>query len=131
LKNKANRAFRALFGNSIGFSYEPNEAIRSAIPSGAWPLEMHAQTAAAYCDETAVDASCRGMSGKEAAKLYGLSVSALRKARQQGKIPGPTLPGKRYDRVLLERHMNKLSGIVEDISTPLDDWRKHHGARQS
>jgi hypothetical protein len=27
--------------------------------------------------------------------------------------------------------MNKLSGIVEDISTPLDDWRKHHGARQS
>lgn len=27
-----------------------------AIPSGSWPLEMRAETAAAYCDEPSVDA---------------------------------------------------------------------------
>jgi hypothetical protein len=26
------------------------------IPSGSWPLEMRAETAAAYCDEPSVDA---------------------------------------------------------------------------
>jgi len=71
------------------------------------------------------------MTGKEAARFYGLAVSTFQKARREGKIPGPTLPGKRYDRVLLEQQMNKLSGIVENKSTPLDDWRKHHGTRQS
>jgi hypothetical protein len=29
---------------------------RAVIPSGAWPLEMRAQTAAAYCDEPSVEA---------------------------------------------------------------------------
>jgi hypothetical protein len=56
LKNKTNPALRALFGNSFGVSSEPNAGIRSAIPSGAWPLEMRAQTAAAYCDEPSVAA---------------------------------------------------------------------------
>ena len=28
----------------------------TAIPVGAWPLEMRAETAAAYCDEPSVDA---------------------------------------------------------------------------
>lgn len=27
-----------------------------AIPNGAWPLEMRAETAAAYCDEPSVEA---------------------------------------------------------------------------
>jgi hypothetical protein len=71
------------------------------------------------------------MSGKEAAYFYGLSRSAFQKARQEGRIPRPTLPGKRYDRVLLEQQMNKLSGLGENNSTPLDEWRKHHGSSQS
>jgi hypothetical protein len=29
---------------------------RAVIPSGAWPLEMRAETAAAYCDEPSVKA---------------------------------------------------------------------------
>ncbi len=74
--------------------------------------------------------SRRGMTAKEAAQFYGLAVSTFQKARREGKIPGPTLPGKRYDRVLLEKEMNKLSGIVENNLTPLDHWRKHHGSRQ-
>jgi predicted site-specific integrase-resolvase len=70
----------------------------------------------------------RGMSGEEAANLYGLSRSAFQKARQEGRIPRPTLPGKRYDRILLEMEMNKLSGIVENESKPLDEWRKRNGS---
>lgn len=65
---------------------------------------------------------------KEAASLYGLSISAFHKAKRAGRIPGPTLSGKRYDRVLLEKEMNKLSGIVESESKPLDDWRKRNGS---
>jgi predicted site-specific integrase-resolvase len=68
------------------------------------------------------------MSGKEAANLYGLSMSAFQKARREGKIPRPTLPGKRYDRILLEMEMNKLSGIIESESKPLDEWRKRNGS---
>ena len=71
---------------------------------------------------------CRGMSGKEAANFYGLSRSAFQKARREGRIPPPTLPGKRYDRILLEMEMNKLSGIVENESNPLDEWRKRNGS---
>ncbi len=29
---------------------------RAIIPSGSWPLEMRAETAAAYCDEPSVNA---------------------------------------------------------------------------
>jgi hypothetical protein len=28
----------------------------SGIPAGSWPLEMRAETAAAYCDEPSIDA---------------------------------------------------------------------------
>jgi predicted site-specific integrase-resolvase len=68
------------------------------------------------------------MSGKEAANFYGLSRSAFQKARREGRIPPPTLPGKRYDRILLEMEMNRLSGIVEYESNPLDEWRKSNGS---
>ena len=53
----------------------------------------------------------RGMTAEEAAALYGLSLSAFHKARREGKIPGPTLPCRRYDRVLLEKDMDQRSGI--------------------
>ena len=37
-----------------------------AIPSGSWPLEMRAETAAAYCDEPSVEAFL----AKVAMKIY-------------------------------------------------------------
>ena len=70
----------------------------------------------------------RGMKGDETACLWGLSMSGFQKARREGRIPGPTLPGKRYDRVLQEMEMSKLSGIVENESKPLDEWRKRNGS---
>jgi hypothetical protein len=72
--------------------------------------------------------TARGMTGKEAAQFYGLSPSAFYKARKEGRIPRPTLPGRRYDRVLLENEMNRLSGINDAAPTnPLDEWRRRRG----
>jgi hypothetical protein len=67
----------------------------------------------------------RGLTSKQAATLYGLSISGFYKARREGKIPAPTLPGKRYDLDLLYNAMNSLSGISngEETMTPLERWR--------
>jgi hypothetical protein len=73
----------------------------------------------------------RGLSRHEAATLTGLSPSAFDKARREAKYPGPTLPGGRYDRILIEKAMNNFSGIDES-DTPLsalDAWRTDRGAR--
>jgi hypothetical protein len=70
--------------------------------------------------------SPRGLTLEQAATLVGLSKSGYSKRRQMGDYPGPTLPGKRYDRNLLEAAMDRLSGIRnegEQPSNPLDDWR--------
>jgi hypothetical protein len=80
------------------------------------------------CECPRCESASRGITGKEAANLYGLSTSGFYKERRAGRIPDPTLPGKRYDRMLLEREMNKLSGIVEYESNPLDDWRGRYGS---
>jgi hypothetical protein len=72
----------------------------------------------------------RGLSRREAAALTGLSPTAFDKARREGKYPGPTLPGARYDRNLIEKAMNRWSGLNEE-ETPasaLDAWR-NRGSR--
>ena len=74
----------------------------------------------------------RGMSAQEAADLYGISITAFHDKRRKGEIPGPTLPCRRYDRVLLEKDMDKRSGIERGHAvTPLDEWRLRRGAGQS
>jgi hypothetical protein len=67
----------------------------------------------------------RGLTLRQAAVLVGLSESGYRKRKRMGDYPGPTLPGKRYDRRLLEAAMDRLSGIQKEgnAPTPLDDWR--------
>ena len=47
--------------------------------------------------------------------------------RRRGLLPGPTLPGKRYDKNVLDRAMDKLSGIAP-VLNPLDDWNAHRGS---
>ena len=68
----------------------------------------------------------RGLSRTEAAEFYGLSLSAFHKGQREGKIPGPTLPGKRYDLQLLQRHMDLQSGLSDSAAglTALDQWRQ-------
>jgi hypothetical protein len=78
------------------------------------------------------DVTNRGMTAEEAAALYGLPLSSFYKARREGKIPGPTLPSGRYDRVLLEQAMDRLSGVDQQSELmPLDEWRGRRGSRQS
>jgi hypothetical protein len=54
--------------------------------------------------------NCRGMTGKETASLRGLSMSAFQKARREGRIPGPPLPGKPYD-----GHRCSLDGAMAQL----------------
>jgi hypothetical protein len=69
----------------------------------------------------------RGATRKQAAALFCLSLSGFDKARREGKIPGPTLPGRRYDLQLLQVAMNRMSGISTTesgaVPSPLEQWR--------
>lgn len=51
--------------------------IRPFMPHGSWPLEMRAETAAAYCDEPSVDA----FKAKVARGIYSQPV------KQRGCLP--------------------------------------------
>jgi len=74
----------------------------------------------------------RGLTRKQAADFFGLSTSAFDKFRREGKIPGPTLPGGRYDLQLLQATMDRLSGIsTEGGLSALEAWRKRRGTRAS
>jgi hypothetical protein len=75
----------------------------------------------------------RGLTREAAAAYVGLSPAAFDKARLENKYPGPTLPGGRYDLVLLELAMDRLSGILtaSEAASPLDAWRRSRGARST
>ncbi len=75
----------------------------------------------------------RGLTREGAAAYVGLTPAAFDKARLQQKYPGPTLPGGRYDLVLLQLAMNHLSGILpeNEAVAPLDVWRMSRGARST
>jgi hypothetical protein len=72
----------------------------------------------------------RGLSRAEAAALTGLSPTAFDKARREGKYSGPTLPGGKYDRNLIEKAMDRASGLEDSEKPigPLDAWRKTRGS---
>jgi hypothetical protein len=73
----------------------------------------------------------RGLTRERAAAFVGLSPAAFDKARSEGKYPGPTLPGGRYDLVLLQASMDRLSGLITEgeARNPLDAWRDTRRAR--
>ena len=69
----------------------------------------------------------RGLKREQAAAYTGVSVATFDSYRRRGLLPRPTLPGKRYDRVLLDRAMDKLSGIGATVSS-LDEWKSRRGS---
>jgi len=73
----------------------------------------------------------RGLTREGAAAYVGLSPPAFDKARLEQKYPGPTLPGGRYDLLLLRVAMNRLSGLLTETeaANPLDAWRMTRGGR--
>jgi hypothetical protein len=77
-----------------------------AFPSGSWPLEMRAKTAAAYCDEPSVDAFL----AKVDRGIYSQPM------RQQGCLP--KWHRNKLDRDIARRHGLILQGpdLVEDVT---------------
>jgi hypothetical protein len=67
----------------------------------------------------------RGLTREQAAEFAGISPSTFDKYRREGKFPGPTLPGGRYDKRLLESKMDGFSGIAKEgeVVNALDSWR--------
>jgi hypothetical protein len=63
----------------------------------------------------------RGLSRRGAAALTGLSPTAFDKARREGNYPGPTLPGGKYDRNLIEKAMDHLSALSDSASPESGD----------
>jgi hypothetical protein len=64
-----------------------------AIPNGAWPLEMRAETAAAYCDEPSVEAFL-----KKVPHVYS------EPARTKGSLP-------KWHRAKLDRDIARRHGL--------------------
>lgn len=77
--------------------------------------------------------SPRGLTVQQAAAFAGVTADAYRQASEIGDYPGPTLWGGRVDRKLLERHMDRLSGILPaaEVIDPLEDWERRRDARRS
>lgn len=75
----------------------------------------------------------RGLTICQAAAVAGLSRGAFAVARARGDYPNPTLPGGRIDRVLLERAMDRLSGLATDgdVADPLAAWEYARSARRA
>ncbi|WP_137392262.1 hypothetical protein [Rhodoligotrophos defluvii] len=74
----------------------------------------------------------RGLTREEAAAYVGLSPQGFDKARNQGLYPEPTLAGRRWDRRLLDRALDRLSGLSAITSDdPYTDWKNSHHASPS
>ena len=76
-----------------------------AIPHGSWPLEMRAETAAAYCDEPSVEAFL----SKVARGIYPPP------ARTKGSLP--KWHRTKLDAAIARRHGLQLgASIAEDVT---------------
>lgn len=64
----------------------------------------------------------RGLKQEQAAQIAGVCVATFAKYVKEGRYPGPTLPGKRWDRKALEAAMDKYSKL-EESSTPYREWK--------
>jgi hypothetical protein len=79
--------------------------VRAAVcPLGSWPLEMRAETAAAYCDEPSVESFL----SKVERGIYS------QPARQPGCLP--KWHRRKLDRDIARRHNIEEPTIVEDVT---------------
>ena len=76
----------------------------SVIPAGSWPLEMRAETAAAYCDEPSADAFL--------AKVQRGIYSAP--TREKGCLP-------KWHRLKLERDIARRHGLQMSTISMTED----------
>jgi hypothetical protein len=100
-------------------------------PSLAGPVARNAM--AARIDKLPPRLAPRGLTIAQAAAFAGVSEGSFNTARARGDYPNPTLAGGRIDLKLLERAMDRLSGLLveDDVMDPLADWETKHGARHA
>lgn len=77
-----------------------------AFPHGAWPLEMRAETAAAYCDEPSVEAFL----GKVGRGLYS------QPTREKGCLP-------KWHRLKLDQDIARRHGLLSEAPVLAEDIR--------
>ena len=81
---------------------------RAIVPSGSWPLEMRAETAAAYCDEPSVEAFL----AKVQRAIYSAPI------REKGCLP--KWHRWKLDRDIARRHGLRFdSGAISEDATDL------------
>jgi hypothetical protein len=73
----------------------------------------------------------RGLSREAAAAYVGLSLSSFDTARRAGEFPRATMPGKRFDRLLIDKAVDKLSGMTEHTPSLLAKWKAERAALDS
>lgn len=65
----------------------------------------------------------RLLTPSQAAAYCGLTVGGLREWVEANRIPGP-LPGtRRYDRLAIDRALDRLSGLTSHEPSPLEKWK--------
>ena len=75
-----------------------------SYPSGAWPLEMRAETAAAYCDEPSVQA----FNAKVDKGVYPIPF------RQRGCLP-------KWHRQKLDHAIARRHGLASEFTVPVEN----------
>ncbi len=64
----------------------------------------------------------RGLTINDAADYCGVTVVCFRMWVRDGLVPGPWPGTKRYDKQALDKALDSLSGINQNVS-PYDEWR--------
>lgn len=84
-----------------------NRPVLVSTPPGSWPLQMRAETAAAFCDEPSVS-------------------SFLRKVALGHYSPPVKIPGShpKWHRSQLENDIARLHGLEAPYPVPLEDIRR-------
>jgi|SaaInlStandDraft_5_1057022.scaffolds.fasta_scaffold47180_1 hypothetical protein len=67
--------------------------------------------------------SPRLLSRQHAATYCGVSLETFDDYRRRGIVPDPVDGTARWDIKLIDQWLDRASGIVSDMATPLDEWR--------
>ncbi len=76
----------------------------------------------------------RGLTREQAATYCGLATDTFDKWVKDGHLPGPFPGSKRWDRKLIDRALDRLSGIADPTEPPssaLEGWRQKRDARKA
>lgn len=75
----------------------------------------------------------RAMTRAEAAAYCGVTLSGFADWQRRGIVPGPMAGTKRWDRIALDRALDKASGLrqADESETPFKRWKREQDARSA